>query len=510
MTRAIFPTLFRTTILAALFSPLSALAAAIGDAVEAPVAVSPVEWLKAQPKPKFRDGHTLPRLTRFAWDMDDGVRVALAEDWGYALEFGVADAGSVDRAINDPKSRESKLLALAVSDPKRYPLYITTSRELPKAPAPEAWTRDAQGKFVASNEASIDDTKWNPAMKTVLSPMAPDSYWQEAGELAAAPIRRLREKCPIAIVLNTGEYGLGVAGFWKPVWEKDPAIMKAKGDRPWLEFTSERKAHGQAIITKAERDAAPDRALYIYYTCGGGTHRSINVDDVWSYSWAAFKDISDLPSNESYFSHINSGWTGPQDMLTMVLNAASLEIAGGRPLSYNWLSAGWEGEKGHSHGDIARWTGFLKCYYTAGMIGGNAGYYQHLGKDGFSKPFSPAVPPHWLQQITALALVHASFSHLEDFLRNGDLLPGPNKHRISKDSPAFEFPTGGKNVRVLARKHQKRAAWLITAWVADGDAREVSVQIPELGEINLQARPDGAIYIASLTAGKLTLTKTNF
>ena len=472
--------------------------------------MTPADWLKSQPKPKFRAGHTLPLLTRFAWDMDDAVRVALAEDWGYALEFGPADPDRVERALNEPESREGKLLAVAISDPKRYPLCITTSREMPQSPVPEVWTRDVQGKFVAENELSLEETTWNPKLKTVLSPMAPDSFWQEAGELSAAPIRKLRAKCPIAIVLNTGEYNLGVAGFWKPVWEKDPAIMKAKGEKPWLDFISERKAHGQGIITKAERDAAPDRQLYIYYTAGGGTHRSINVDDVWSYSWAAFKGVSDLPSNESYYSHINSGWTGPQDMLTMILNAASLEIAGGRPLSYNWLSGGWEGEKGHSHADIARWRGFLKCYYTAGMIGGNAGYYQYLGRDGFSKPFAPAQPPHWLQQITTVAHVHAAFSHHEDFLRNGDLLPGPDRHRISKDSPAFEFPTGDKNVRVLARKHRQRAEWLLTAWVADGDAREVAVTIPDLGEIKLQARPDGTVYLATLKGGQLSLTKTDF
>ena len=497
MTYFTFSTLCRRTFLAILVLSFSPLSAAPGDAAE----VTPAEWLRAQPKPKFRAGHTLPRLTRFAWDMDDDVRVALVEDWGYALEFGVADVERVERAINGPKSREGKLLALAISDPKRYPLYITTSRELPKSPVPEVWTRDAQGKFVAENEVSLEETEWNPKLKTVLSPMAPDSFWQEAGELSAAPIRKLRAKCPIAIVLNTGEYNLGVAGFWKPVWEKDPAIMKAKGERPWLDFISERKAHGQGIITKAERDAAPDRQLYIYYTAGGGTHRSINVDDVWSYSWAAFKGVSDLPSNESYFSHINSGWTGPQDMLTMILNAASLEIADGRPLSYNWLSGGWEGEPGHSHGDIVRWRGFLKCDYTAGMIGGNTGYYQYLGRDGFSQPFAADRPPHWLQQLTTVAQVHAAFTHLEDFLRDGDLLPGPAKHRISKDSPAFEFPTGDKNVRVLARKHRQRAEWLITAWVADGDAREVTVQIPELGEVRLRARPDGAVYLASIGDG---------
>ena len=154
---------FSAGLLALLVSlPFSPLVAA-----ESAAAVTPADWLRAQPKPKFRAGHTLPRLTRFAWDMDDDVRIALAEDWGYALEFGVADNDRVERAISDPKSREGRLLALAVSDPKRYPLYVTTSRELPKNPAPEAWTRDVEGKFVAADETAIQDAAWKPEMKTV-------------------------------------------------------------------------------------------------------------------------------------------------------------------------------------------------------------------------------------------------------------------------------------------------------------------------------------------------------
>ena len=469
-------------------------------------AITPAEWLAAQPKPQFRAGHTLPRLTRFAWDMDDAVRIELAKDWGYALEFGVASNERVENALNKPESREAKLLALALSDPKRYPLSVTSSRELPaqKVP-PEVWTRDAAGRLLNAKAHSLDGTEWNPTMSTVYSPISPDSFWQQAGELSAAPIRRLRMKCPIVMVLNTGEYGLGVPGFAKKVWEQDPAVMKAKGDVPWPDFISKRKAHYQAIMTKAERAAVPARLHYIYYTCGGGTHRNLFAGWAdWGEQWEHFKDISDLPSNEAYYQHQNSGWTGERDMLTLCINAAAREISGGKPLSYNWLSAGWEGEPGHSHGNIVRWTGFLKCYYTAGMIGGNEGYYQFLGRDGFSKPFPADQPPHWIQQLTALAHVHAQFSRLEEFLRDGDLMAGPGKHRFSKDLPAYEFPTGDATVRVLARKHRRRAEWLVTAWAADGDEREVKTTIPELGELKLRARPSGAIYRVTLKEGRAT------
>jgi hypothetical protein len=84
---------------------------------------------------------------------------------------------------------------------------------------------------------------------------------------------------------------------------------------------------------------------------------------------------------------------------------------------------------------------------------------------------------------------------MEDFLRNGDLLSGPDKHRWSKDLPAYEFPTGDADVRVLARKHRQRDQWLITAWAAGGPDRSVTVEVPTLGKVTLQARPTGSVYL---------------
>ena len=36
----------------------------------------------------------------------------------------------------------------------------------------------------------------------------------------------------------------------------------------------------------------------------------------------------------------------------------------------------------------------------------------------------------------------------------------------------------------------------------EADARDVTVQIPELGKIQLRARPDGAVYLASIRDGQ--------
>jgi hypothetical protein len=54
--------------------------------------------------------------------------------------------------------------------------------------------------------------------------------------------------------------------------------------------------------------------------------------------------------------------------------------------------------------------------------------------------------------MTALSQIHALFSRLEDYIRNGDLLLSPNQRVWSKDQPAYELPTGDLDVRVLIRK----------------------------------------------------------
>ncbi len=150
--------------------------------------------------------------------------------------------------------------------------------------------------------------------------------------------------------------------------------------------------------------------------------------------------------------------------------------------------------------------GFLKCLYTGGMVGAVAGYYA-IPTNGWDATFPTSNPPDWIVQMQSLAYVHSLFSFLENYLRNGDLLPGPNPHAMSQDQPAYEFPTGYPNDRVLARKLRNLNQWLITAWAADGIDTNVTVAIPTLGSVNLVARDCGTVYLATLT--NLTLLDTN-
>ena len=467
-------------------------------------AATPLDVLRAQPKPHFRAAHTLPPLTRWGWVLPFDVRVELAERWGYALEMAEVNAALVEK-LDDPQSIPSRLCSLAASDPKRYPLAVLVHRacgdkKFIASLPPETWCRDAEGK-------PLEAGSWK-----AWSPEAPDAVFEKAGAVSAGYVRKVLAKAPIAILLNGGEYALTVYGHAGKIWQQDPRIVKAKGERSWYDYISQRKAHQERLISDAVRAVCPSRQLYIYYYTDGCPHRNrYGGWWTWAVDYKHMQVVSDLPSGSNYYNHYNSGWTGNSDLLTQTLNSVAQQIAEGDPLSYNWVNGGWTRPKlaERAFSDAEHYMGYLKCTYAAGMIGGIAGYFAYP-KGGFGADI-PGEPPSWLAQMLVLARVHALFSHLEDFLRKGDLLAGPLKHRWSKDLPAYELPTGDPDARVIVRKHREREAWLIAAWAAGGDDRDVEADIPGLGKVSLHARACGSVYTATLKGGrpKLVLVDGN-
>jgi hypothetical protein len=455
--------------------------------------INPDLYLKQLPAPKFKPGHTLPPLTRFGWTLPFEARVELAHHWGYALEWGpYASVDRVAQALANPQSEEAKVMALAAANPKRYPLAVTLSRDLPSTPA-GLWLHNDRGELLDG--------------KQVWSPEAPLSALQAAAKLRAEPLKQIHQLAPISVVLNGGEYGLNVLGGIQSSCERDPRVMAAKGNRDWFDYLSARKAYQESFITKAVRQAVPDRKMYVYYAADSNPHRGrYGGWQRWCYDYKYMRKISDRPSSSTYFKEFNTGWTGNMDILTEVLNSVGQQIKFGDPLSYNWVCSGWvRADKSAVFGEIDRYIGFLKCYYMAGNIGSIAGYFD-LPTGGFEASFAADRPPNWLLQIVVLSRVHALFSYLEEYLRQGDLLPGPMKHIWSKDTPAYEFPVQDPDIRVLARKHRRKAAWSIVVWAAAGNPRQASVEIPQLGRIELMARPTGSVYTANLVADRVKLT----
>ncbi len=434
-------------------------------------AKTPLDFLAEIKKPEFKKNHKLLPLSRWGWELAPDVKIELARNWGYGLEI----VERIDEQVCAMAKKEN--LPLAVIIPR--PIHKLGKGFLDDI-AEKAFCKDENGNVV----------------KNVFSPEAPDIIFEKTGQYMVDFLNQLAERAGkqnIKIILNGGEYGLGVYGFGKKYWEKDPDVLKAKGEKDWLTYLSERKAHQEAIIYRTVKKNFP-QANYIYYhTEGTHTNRYPGWWE-WSYDYKSMRTISEFPSTSIYYGHFTSNFDpkGPfGDMLTQALNSVAQQLQFGDNLSYNWLNAGWEGNK--QLADLSLYLGYLKCYYTAGMIGGVAGYFSVPVRGGFKGDQGEELP-HWLAQMLVLSYTHALFSHLEEYLRNGDLLPGPEKHRWSKNLPAYEFPTGDPYLRVLVRKHRQKKEWLATAWAMDGKARSCSVEIPEAGKIELQARGCGSVY----------------
>jgi hypothetical protein len=416
--------------------------------------------------------------------------------WGYTLDFGEVTPTSLS-ALSAPSSREAEIVELVHAQPKRFKLSVLVPRALQDDEKSDAaFLHNSTGALIVPRQ-------W--------SPEAPPSVLSGIADVLGTYLGQVQAAAPISVVLNGGERGLDVPIKVREQAAGDADVLAAKGDRSWFDYISQRKAYQEAFLAKAVREAAP-AAIYEFYPTGNQYDRSSTRD--WDWDFREMKALVDYPSGSFYYKEFNTGWTvgmlaglsGKGDMLTQVLNQHAYDTALGRPLAYNWLNNGSSVDENSSNfGDIALYVGFLKSAYTSGMLGGIAGYFSYP-TGGFDAAFDPRTPPHWLVQMLALGRVHAEFSYVEDMLREGELLPGPLKNTLNSDLPGYEFPSGNPDTRVLIRKRNGEQRWLISAWAADGNPRDVVINAPSGGTVTLHATPAASLYDLRIVAGQKSLT----
>lgn len=487
-----------THFFAALIAAYVLAAAALAGATDSKTGYeAALEFIGAQKPPVFAAEHRLAPLTLWR-QMHHDIQKALTEQWGYAW-YGVIAGEGLEKLLDDPSSGVRRMLEPTIRDPKRYPLEVCIrpagsmglfAKKFPD----DAFLRDAEGKLLLRGKSKI----W--------SPVADDKYWEEIADYHVAMLAAIRKHAPITIVINGGEYGFNAFGHIGKLLTQDPRVVAAKGSQTWPEFLADRKSRYNRILCERIHKAVPDLKYYILYkdTAAGHPHRSTEGGG-WA-NWGSLfrKGASDLGSGESYWGSYTTGFTGKSDLLTQFLNARTQEIAAGEPLAYYFVSAGWLRGEGREKAKQPMappelYMGFLKCLYAGGTVGNVAGYFGSQ-PDSVAAEVERTMPP-----FLALGHVHALFSHLEEFLGSGDLLPGPDKHHFSTDLPACEFPTGAADARIIVRRHKQGSRWLVAAWAADGKQCEVQTQVPDLGPIKVIARPVGSVYVFTKdAAGKVT------
>lgn len=527
--------------------------------------VTPGEYVASQPKPEFKPGHTLPLLTYSGNGTEEYDIIAeLAENWGYGVEGFVCTQYGLSQMAT-PGTKSYQLVQLVNSDPTKYKAVVHSIKQfnifayLPAdytTPDPVTggffskayFLTNSSGEYLGGDSADSDITLINEQV----SPHAPDEDWQKVADCQKAMFDLVEAHVPISVIVNDGEWGIEFYGNnWRDLHKDvrfqasmtDLGVTIQEGvyntDPKIYYFLSQAKSHELSFQAQSFAVNFPD-ALYLYYRNDVEKFRlSGSIEGVTYTEWTSGSGFDSrniatnfaYPTCESYYRHANSGTTNEHDaygarsnagfnsQLQQYTNWKGFQIAQGWPLSYDFVCGGWIRAYLTDAGldeflDTGRYMGLLKCFYTMGMIGGNEGYYPGATElETINDPFDPSNPPHWVTQKMALGRVHALFSWLENYLRQGTLLPGPYLHVLSKDQPSYDFvdgrgsflesrPGSTNHAHVFVRKMDSTDDWLLTAWHADSNVAEnVTVTIPTLGEVTLTAAATGNVYRATVATG---------
>jgi hypothetical protein len=508
----------------------------VPSAVALSATSTPLDHIRALRPPAFKAGHTLLPLSQSSCGVAPAVQIELVRHWGYSAQFSSAVASDGELA-QEVKAHPGKY-PIEVTYPGIHTYYSSHNAGTAGYPKlPDAlWLRDAQGAFVIENGGRV------------VSPAAPEAaltaIGEDVGRTGARVETDLNQR--ITLVTNPGESGLWLFAERDPgaLYGQDPAVVadfNASGLGDWHLYNGQRKMRHERLIKEAIlKQLKKGRPVYSLYQEAYGTERG----RWWGwkpyiFAWESFVGadgktlVSDYSAPEMYYNFHNSGWSGAHggsmvawDALTQALKNVGGTVNLGQRNIYPWVSQGWDGGDSGGISDNDMFLGMMKSYYTAGALGAVSGYFTCEGVPfrsmRLNEPIGAAVPTQ-IKNFYLLGEVHALFSHLEEFLREGELLPGPNVHPYrdtTEPTPAMEFPAKGETqevdgsfgkvsvptARVLARKIKNQDRWLISAWANTGNDREVKVDIdPRLGELTLKARRAGSVYTAELKNGKVNL-----
>lgn len=504
-------------------------------------ASTPLDHVLSFNRPAMRAGNTMVPLSMSSCAVSSSVTRELVRNWGFGAQFNEGTNYGEDLVFAEVKNNPGKY-PLVFSQASFYGIYNNYDGHnagYPVLPA-DTYLHDANGQIILEGG--------NP----IVSPIAPDAAFRQIGAYMGKAMRQVEERTgqKTDLVINNGESGLWLTIDRWPwdKWGRDPKVtqaLRAAGLDPtregdWWKFLARNKARQERIIKEtayASLQLGQPRT-YSWYGEGFGTERGRWAGWPWyNFLWEEYIDgngrpqVSDYASPEMYYSFHNSGWSGlhgqqgiPYDGLTLLLRNAGGIRTLGQSLILPWVSQGWDGGDSGGISDDDMFIGAMKAIYTSGAAGAVVGYFTCDGAPFQAMRTNGVVGAQVPTQVRGLintAKVHALFTYLEPFLRNGDLLPGDGNHAFHSwdiTTPAMEFDVAGETkvndpwnpdskyhtARVLARKMRGADRWLVTAWANTGLDRDVRVTIdPRLGQLVLRARKAGSVYIVELVNGRV-------
>lgn len=544
-------------------------------------------FIDAQTSPVFRSVRNLPPLSVGAF-VSSAFNVRLAEKYRYALHIGDMSDYYADSA-RDYSGRMMQFVDLAASNPETYALsiyllgyngfYDCDRHDRIRAAHPDIAMHHTDG--------SLWDDGLDPGCYEYNPTASPDSWIAFANDTGTPQnletINDVVEAhgAHISVINDIGEWGMMYPTIGEAHWEdmnwrmwmrssafwEDASVRAAWGEMPdpgdWGEPVIERAYEGyslgkavcQGAISQLMVSKTHPGVLYTQYGGGPATHTGrFNEWRQVAYDHATLRahhvnHPDDVYSAQMYFGDNHEGGLGVNwnssnsqsigsgdelgragDHFTHALSAASNAIAAGSPYGYVWVSA--KGLHAASYASAEELTGFLKTYYALSMIGGpyfSLDLQADVGSGRTEPSYVMTTMPPYIPSMIALGEVHALFSHLEEYIFDGQVLVNAHgdTHRFTHwiETPfalyeQYAYPVGAEfrgphdtsptidsSVRVVIRKRNGADDWLVAGWVAEGSDREVDVELPApLGRTTLHFRRAGSVYRLSRSGSTTTAT----
>jgi hypothetical protein len=505
---------------------------------------TPLDHLKAMPKPTFKSNHTMLPLGQSSCGIHGAIEVELMKNWGYAAQDGLGGQSAIVQSEVNANPGKYPLEFYVASLYSLFNNYSGTNADYPVL-ANDTWLRDSTGSIILENG--------NP----IISPLMSESSLLIIGKWVGAKMALMEQRFNrrIDIVHANGEHGLALVFGNDPTayFGRDPSVLAdyQKAGVSWEDYLSKHKARHERTMKDGMFSMLKlGKPVYSYYGEGYQTDRGRWWGwKQWMPMWEYYLDgnrnptVSDYSSPEMYYNFHNTGWTGyleaanvPYDALTTQLKNVGGGIKLGQKFIYPWVSNGWDGGDSGGVSDDESYVGMLKMLYTLGARGAVAGYFtcDTTGGSPFRIMLGNQIAgrsvPTQVRGFNTLAHVHALFTQLEPLILTSDLLLGVNNHPYTASvggaspdyTPGIEFavenelkliqglynqPFNVPTARVVARKVSAKDVWLVTAWANTGNDRTVSVTIDaRLGKLNLLARRSGSVYLVELKNGLVSAT----
>jgi hypothetical protein len=484
-----------------------------------------VDHLNANITPVSKAGTRILPMNRHDFGIPASIAVPLATRWGYNWMLNIE--AYTDDKMSDSGWPEFAYAQAWAANPGAYrvtALYQHAVRATHTA-KPAGWPDSA---FLRDAGGVPIDFDSGPDVLYRLSPLAPDSVFTGAGQAIGQQIVQAltRRGIPVSAVADQGEWGLGALGFlweeytpgvWRPMWQRDPAVIAAANADPIAQgnlnrFASLQTARQHRLVKDAIYAAAglsPSVPWFGY--SGTGFVYDRGRWGAWS-DWGGYlEDVatwSAFAGEEFYI--MGDDWTGvdgggtPQDYMTRMLNTAAGQRAiQGRSRMVPWISAGgWNPETGPGAYSCPRerYTGFMKMMFTCGAVGtlqDDYGGDQHIR-------FNTAIGAEPTVQVWGwmdAAHIRALFTYYDDIIWDGELVAGPGEHPFNGNDPIAPKPLlgfrpiGDTAAWVVARKAAGADRWLVSTFITSGAERTVTVSIPGPGSLTLRSRAAGCVYL---------------